>query len=175
MNPANLTAAERDTILAALYAWRERACLTESDRKKAREIATAHGPAMDFQAIDRLCERLSAPVAPSGFKRKERDRIDFIQRRIEHLKKRIASDSRDLSFDKQELGALSWALERIAQPPQAPEPVNAELLMALSEILDADSRNEIHRDPLDTDAIFEHAHIAKARAESALAAQKGGK
>ena len=46
-----------------------------------------------------------------GASAKIRGRIGALQKRADHLASRIANDTRDLSWDKQELGALLWALD----------------------------------------------------------------
>ena len=42
-----------------------------------------------------------------------RARIKALERRADHLAKRIAESDIDLSYDRQELGALRWALEHL--------------------------------------------------------------
>jgi hypothetical protein len=53
---------------------------------------------------------------------KERRRLEFLERRAALLEERIskaAEQGRNFSFDKEEAGALRWAVERIlSQPPQ---------------------------------------------------------
>lgn len=38
--------------------------------------------------------------------------LKVVQKRINHLKKRIESSDKDLTFDKQEVSALEWVLKR---------------------------------------------------------------
>lgn len=50
----------------------------------------------------------------SGLNYKERKHLEILQRRMHHLTKRIeGTPNKDLSFDKQELSALRWVLERV--------------------------------------------------------------
>ena len=44
-----------------------------------------------------------------------RRRIHALQRRALHLEQRIAASDIDLSYDKQELGALRWALRELCE------------------------------------------------------------
>lgn len=58
--PDPLFARELDTILAALRYWQDRNQPNRAERDADREaIATEHGPALDAEEIDSLCERLN--------------------------------------------------------------------------------------------------------------------
>lgn len=45
--------------------------------------------------------------------RRERDHLQTLQRRMEHLEARITAAGRDRSYDRAELAALRWALRRL--------------------------------------------------------------
>ena len=42
--------------------------------------------------------------------RHEQEKLGRLQRRADHLAKRIAASDKDLSYDKAELSALQWAI-----------------------------------------------------------------
>lgn len=42
--------------------------------------------------------------------RHEQEQLGRLQRRADHIKKRIAASDKDLSYDKAELSALQWAI-----------------------------------------------------------------
>lgn len=49
-----------------------------------------------------------------GLNYRERKHVEILQRRMHHLSKRVSNaPEKDLSFDKQELAALRWAVERV--------------------------------------------------------------
>lgn len=50
----------------------------------------------------------------SQFSSRERRKIDFLRKRRDFLKARIEASPIDLTFDKEECSALSWALSVIA-------------------------------------------------------------
>jgi len=47
------------------------------------------------------------------FGNKEQQRLRVLKKRLEHLLKRIKLSDKDLSYDRSEAGALTWALDRI--------------------------------------------------------------
>jgi hypothetical protein len=53
-----LTDSERDTIIAALRFWQEKGSVDVCSQG-ILEIAEDHGPALDDDAIDTLCERIN--------------------------------------------------------------------------------------------------------------------
>jgi hypothetical protein len=54
-----LTARERDTIIAALRRWQDHLTDTEPDYEGLLAIAEDFGPALDVTEIDTLCERIN--------------------------------------------------------------------------------------------------------------------
>lgn len=50
----------------------------------------------------------------NGLNYRERKHIEILQRRMYYLSKRVNNTpEKDLSFDKQELAALRWAIEKV--------------------------------------------------------------
>lgn len=168
------TQAERDTILAALEFYRTRTTRTDDEREKCTSL------------IDRLCERLSAQgeaqqwesvaVWPSpevqlgNYQNESRDRhptkeaAEAITRRLE--REGFGGDGK--------IFPLCTRVEPVAKlaQPQAPEPVNAELLAALKRAWE-DKNWMLNNRQFLNDHVFDYMDDAIARAEAALAAQKG--
>jgi len=44
---------------------------------------------------------------------KNRRRVEALIRRADFLRARVSADNRELSFDRQELSALEWAIDQI--------------------------------------------------------------
>ena len=61
-----------------------------------------------------------------------RKRVAALEKRADHLAKRIAASDKDLTYDRQELGVLLWAIRHLrpmfadALRPRATEPVEGD-------------------------------------------------
>lgn len=51
---------------------------------------------------------------------RERRHVKMLMRRRDHLKARVASSSKDLTWDKQEIAALDWAIRNLSHGPSLP-------------------------------------------------------
>lgn len=42
------------------------------------------------------------------------DHLKMLQRRMDHLARRVANSARDLDWDRKEMAALKWAIDRLS-------------------------------------------------------------
>lgn len=57
--------------------------------------------------------RLTIEDFDGRFNSKNRRRIEALIRRADFLRARISAESKDLTFDRQELSALEWAIDQL--------------------------------------------------------------
>jgi hypothetical protein len=64
-------------------------------------------------AVGKIVIRLSIEDFDGRLGSKNRRRVDALIRRADFLRSRVSADNRELSFDRQELSALEWAIDQI--------------------------------------------------------------
>ena len=122
-------------------------------------------PTADLAAIERLCERLSA----QGEAGHRPDALAMLQSVTDFLE---AAKNSCPELPQKILGDCIAEARAILAQPQAPEPVNAELLAALKRAWE-DKNWMLNNRRFLNDECFDYMDRAIARAETALAAQKG--